>query len=322
MADVLDLAKQLELSQAESKLVNEAIFERLDSRDPAMIKQAESAVNEFTRVFMREYGFARGILPPIPIQNSDLDRLVSTDKPIKIVDKEPGSPAAVSVPFNTQPETWYILGPRYMVTFDRILTSRFTKDVDELRTWIMDIRQVLSDNSIKDMMAEEDTKFLNSVNSSIVGANTVVPTSGVVQYQTIPGAITRDGLWEMLMLLPNTPSRLETHTVLTNTITIKHVAKMGRTEFGGDLAQDIMKSGWTYQEFMNTRFLITIKIGLVGTGTFYLFADPKFMGKHYELEATTMSIKREDFMIEFFAYRTAGMTIGNTNSVARQDFLL
>ena len=31
-----------------------------------------------------------------------------------------------------------------------------TKDIDELRTWDMDIRQVLSDNAIKDMLADEE----------------------------------------------------------------------------------------------------------------------------------------------------------------------
>ena len=64
----------------------------------------------------------------------------------------------------------YIRGPRYLVMMDRIVTPRFTKDVDELRTWIMDIRQVLSDNAIKDMLAEEDGKFITAVNTALVAA--------------------------------------------------------------------------------------------------------------------------------------------------------
>ena len=113
------------------------------------------------------------------ITNDELDRQVDTDKPVKVVDKEPDSPAAVSVPFATLPTNIYIKGPRYRVLFDRILTPRFTKDVDELRTWIMDIRQVLSDNAIKDMLAEEDSKFLSAVNTGLVGQDSIVPASGV-----------------------------------------------------------------------------------------------------------------------------------------------
>jgi len=307
-------------SQEEAKLLNETIFEKLSSRDPVLEKQAIDAVNDFTRTKMREDGFYRRIMPPIPITNDELDRQVDTDKPVKVVDKEPDSPAAISIPFATLPQNLYIRGPRYRVMFDRIATPRFTKDVDELRTWIMDIRQVLSDNAIKDMLAEEDGKFLRAVNTAIVGPGLVVPTSGTVQYEAIAGGITRDTLWDSLKVMPNTPSNLEVHLVLLNNITIKECGKFSRNEMGGDLSQDIMKQGWTLQNFMGCDWLITIKKGLVATNTMYHFADPKFIGKSYVLEDTTMYIRREAYMLEFFAYETMGGTIGHTSGLARIDF--
>ena len=57
-------------SQEESKLLNETLFEKLSSHDPVMEKQAVDAVNEFTRTKMREDGFYRRIMPPLPISNS------------------------------------------------------------------------------------------------------------------------------------------------------------------------------------------------------------------------------------------------------------
>ena len=308
------------ITQEESKLLNEAIFAKLSSRDPVLEKQAVDAVNDFTRVKMREDGFYRRIMPPIPISNDELDRQVDTDKPVKVVDKEPESPAAISIPFATLPTNLYIRGPRYRVMFDRIVTPRFTKDVDELRTWIMDIRQVLSDNAIKDMLAEEDGKFIRAVNTALVGPGLTVPTSGVVQHEVIAGVINRDTLWDSLKIMPNTPSNLEVHCVLLNNITIKEVAKMSRNEMGGDLAGDIMKNGWSLQEFMGVKWVITIKKGLVPTNTMYQFADPKFIGKSYVLEDTTMYIRREAYMLEFFAYETLGGTIGHTSGLARVDF--
>lgn len=281
------------LTQEESKMMSEAIFEKLSSRDPILEKQAVDAVNDFTRTKMREDGFYRRIMPPIPITNDELDRAVDTDKPVKIVDKEPDSPAAISIPFATLPTNLYIRGPRYRVQFDRIATPRFTKDVDELRTWIMDIRQVLSDNAIKDMLAEEDGKFLRAVNTAIVGAGLTVPTSGTVQYEVIAGLITRDTLWDSLKVMPNTPSNLEVHMVLLNNITIKEVGKFTHNEMGGTLSEDIMKNGWSLQEFMGVKWVITIKKGLVATNTMYQYADPKFIGKSYILEDTTMYIRRE-----------------------------
>jgi hypothetical protein len=307
-------------TQEESRLLNEAIFEKLNSRDPVLEKQAVDAVNDFTRIKMREDGFFRRIMPPIPISNDELDRQVDTDKPVKVVDKEPDSPAAISIPFATLPTNLYIRGPRYRVMFDRIVTPRFTKDVDELRTWIMDIRQILSDNAIKDMLAEEDGKFIRAVNSALVGAGLVVPTSGTVQHEVISGGITRDTLWDSLKIMPNTPSNLEVHCVLLNNITIKEVAKFTRNEMGGDVSAEIMRNGWTLKEFMGIQWIITIKKGLVPTNTMYHFADPKFIGKSYVLEDTTMYVRREAYMLEFFAYETLGGTIGHTSGLSRVDF--
>ena len=307
-------------SREETKILNEALFEKLASRDPVLEKQAMDAVNDFTRTKMREDGFYRRIMPPVPVSNDDLTRAVHTDKPIIVVDKEPDSPAAISISFANLPQNLYIRGDRYEVRFDRIVTPRFTKDVDDLRTWIMDIRQVLSDNAIKDMLAEEDGKFLKAVNTAVVGPGLVVPTSGVIQHQPIAGGITRDSLWDALKVMPNTPSNLEVHTILCNNITIKEIGKFGRDEMGGDMSGDIMRNGWTYKEFMGKTWIITIKKGLVPTNTMYHFADPKFIGKSFVLEDTTMYIRREAFMLEFFAYETLGGAIGHTSGLSRIDF--
>lgn len=307
-------------TQEDTRLLNETLFEKLSSRDPIMEKEAIDAVNDFTRIKMREDGFFRRIMPPIPISNDELDRQVNTDKPVKVVDKEPDSPAAISIPFATLPMNLYIRGNRYLVMLDRIVTPRFTKDVDELRTWIMDIRQVLSDNAIKDILAEEDGKFITAVDTALVGAGTTLPTSGVAQYEQISGGITRDTLWEAMKVMPNTPFNLEVHTILVNNITIKEVAKFGRDEMGGDLAVDIMKSGFSEQEFMGVRWIVTIKKDLVETNHMYHFSDPKFIGKHFQLEDTTMYIRREAYMLEFFAYETSGGTIGHTGGLAHVEF--
>lgn len=306
-------------TMSETRLLNETLFEQLST--PGMEKKAVDAVNDFTRTKMREDGFYRRIIPPLQISNDELDRQVDTDKPVKVIDKEPDSPAAISIPFANLPINVYIRGPRYRVLFDRIVTPRFTKDVDELRTWVMDIRQVLSDNAIKDMLAEEDTKFLTAVNACLVGQDSTVPVSGVAQWQSISGGITRDTMQDAFKIMPKTPSHLEVHTVLINNVTIREIMKWGRDEMGGDFSQDLVKNGWSEQEFMNARFIITIKRDLVADDTIFMFADPKFIGKSFLLEDTTMYIKREAYMLEFFAYETTGGSIGHTGGLARADFV-
>ena len=305
----------------DTKLSNQAFFDKFDSNDPALRKEAADGVNEFTRVKMREDGFARKILPPIPISNDEIDRSVDTDKPVKIVDKEPGSPAAVSVPFATTPIGRYIRAPRYRVMFNRIMTHKFNKDIDELRTYHMDVRQVISDNAIKDMLAEEDAKFLYAVVNCLGGTpNGTVSETGTVQWKLTSDEITRESLVESLKIMPSTPNSLETATALVNNITIKDVIKFRRDEVGGDLAQDMFLKGFSEQTMFGVKWIVTIKKDLVKTDNVYYFAEPKFLGKFFILEDTTMYMDRKAFMIEFFAYELIGGAIGNVAAVARQTF--
>lgn len=305
-------------TQSEIQLLNDTLFEQLDT--PGMQKQAIDAVNDFTRTKMREDGFYRRIMPPLTITNDELDRQVDTDKPVKVVDKEPDSPAAVSIPFATLPVNFYIRGPRYRVMFDRIVSPRAVKDVDELRTYVMDIRQVLSDNMIKDMLAEEDGKFMTAINAILPTAGAAAVGSGEVQYEEIYGGITRETLVDALKIMPRTASHFEVETCLVNNLTIKELLKFGRDEMGGDFSQDIVKNGWAETNFLNCRWIVTIKTGLVPTDSLFMFASPKFIGKNYELEPTTMYIRREAYMLEYFAYETTGGSFGHTNGLARVDF--
>jgi hypothetical protein len=303
---------------AETRMLNEALFESLNT--PGLEKRAIDAINDFTRTTMREDGFYRRIIPPLQITNGEFDRQVDTDLMVKVIDKEPGSPAAISLPFANLPINIYILGNRYRVLFHRIVTPRFTKDVDTLRTWTMDIRQVLSDNSIKDMLAEEDTTFLTAVNTALVGQDVILPSSGVAQWFGISGGITRETLQDAFKVMPRTPSHLEVHTCLINNITVREVMKWGRDEMGGDFSQDLVRNGWSEQEFMNARWIITIKRDLVPDDHMYMFADPKFIGKSFIVEDTTLYIKREAYLVEFFAYETLGGAIGNTSGLGHAVF--
>jgi hypothetical protein len=61
-------------------------------RRPDEPNQALDAINDFTRMRMREDGFYRRIMPPITISNDQLDRAIATDRPILIVDRMAESP--------------------------------------------------------------------------------------------------------------------------------------------------------------------------------------------------------------------------------------
>jgi hypothetical protein len=306
------------MAEPTAKEVNGSLLNMLDT--PGMEKQAQDAVNDYIRVRMREDGFTRRILPPVQITNDELDRQADTDKPVKVVDKEPNSPGAISVPFGTLPINRYIRGPRFRVMFDRILTPRFTKDIEELRTYNMDIRQIMSDNAIKDMLTEEDSKWIAVTNTLLVGQGVAVPETGTVQWRAIAGGITRDTVAEAMKIMPSTPNHLNPSTVLVNNVTIWDIVKFGRDEVGGDLSQELFERGFAEREIMGVRWIVSIKRDLVPDGTLFYYAEPKFLGKHFVLEDTTMYIDRKAYMLEFFAYECLGACIANVAAVARADF--
>jgi hypothetical protein len=305
-------------TKQEIALSNETLLSQLS--DPALVKNAEDTVQNFTRTRMREDGFYPKIIPPLPVTNDQLTRRVDTDKPYMVIDKEPDNPPAISLPFAGMPVNHYIKGKRYAVTFGRQETPRFTKDVDELRTYTMDIRQVMSDNAVKDMLAEDDSNFILGIESALIAADTVVPQVGAALWQTIPSGLTRDGFEDSLKIMPSTTFHLEAHTGLINSLTFREFFKWRRDQMGGDYAEDIIRNGWATSNFGGIEWVVTIKHELVPSDDIFYFADPTFIGKNFELEPPTMYIKKDAYLLQYFLYKTSGGAFGNYAGLARATF--
>jgi len=292
----------------------------LDMFDKGLNKEAQEAVTDFIRMRMREEGFARQVIPPKQITNEELDKQVDTDKPVIICEKEPDSPAAISVPFGTLPMNRYIRGDKFRVMFQRIMSPRFLKDINELRTYDMDIRQVLSDNALKDMQAEEDGKFIGTVDATLIAPGATVPDTGTIQWRTIAGGVTRDTWNDSLKILPQTPAHFSASTILLNNVTVLEFQKWGRDEIGADFAQQVAMNGWGETKWFGVRILVTIKRNLVPDNRIYQFVRPEALGRFFLLEDTTMYVDTKTFMIEFFAYCSLGAAIANPAGIAIADF--
>lgn len=307
----------MDLSNLSPREINGAVVDMIER---GMEKEAQDAITDFVRMRMREEGFHRQINPPVKVDDKDLTKQVDTDKPVIVCEKEPDSPAAISVPYGTLPINRYIRGIRFRVMFQRIMTPRFVKDVNELRTYDQDIRQILSDNALKDMQAEEDGKFISTVDSILIGPGVPVPDTGTIQWEQIPGGITRETWNEGLKILPKTPAHFAASTILMNNVTVYDFQKWGRDETGGDFAQQVAMNGWGQTEWFGQRIIVTIKRNLVPDNRCYYFVKPSRLGKHFLLEDTTMYVDSKAFMIEFFAYESLGAAIANPAGVAIADF--
>ena len=297
--------------------VNNAFFGMLER---GMVKEAQSAVTDFFRVKLREEGFLRKIGQPIQVTDADLVPQVDTDKPTVVIPMEPDSPAAYSVPFGTLPMSRYIKQKKVRVMFQRLETPRFVKDINELRTSQMDIRQVLSDNRLKDMQAEEDRKAIATIEAILIGVNQVVPDTNQAQWTSIAGGITRETWNEAMKTLPSTPARFPCKTILINHVTILEFQKWGRDEIGGDMAEQIASRGWGQTEWFGKNIIVTIKNDLVPNNRIYQFAEPKAALRLMLLEDVTMFVETRAFMVEWFAYESIGAIFPQASTLAITDF--
>jgi len=314
------------------KRANQVVRQHIDQMEfnPESTVKVARATSDYIRMKLREEGFLRKILPAQTITGDDLTKQVSTDKPSKVVELEPDSPGAMSIPFGEFPSGTYIYGKRWLVTFSRIATPMFNKDVAELHDYDLDIRQVISDNALKDLQAEEDGKFIQTVNSllsnDLMTADQSVPYgpggANISLWKTLSGGLTRENVVEAKKLMMAAGARLRPQTALVNQKTALEFEKWTREEVGGDMAQNILVNGWAGEanKWCSLNWITTIKDDLVPNNSMFLFAAPEFLGRLYFLEDTTMFVKREGPMLSWYAYEMLGGGIANAAAVSRVDF--
>lgn len=308
-------------------VMNAQILQELTRDGDAGVKMAQSAATNYTRTQIREDSFAFKILPPEKATDDMLDRDLTENLGI-IWELEPDSPAAKWVPFQTVPDGEYIKGSRYRIPFARIETPRFHKDIDELRTTRQDIRKILTDNAIKDGLAEIDAKFMATVNSIVFNADggpgTPNNVTEKVQWIDIKEGLNRDGFADALKMLPRGNAegkfRLRNYCCLMNEVTAMDFLKLDHDEVGGEKSQDFFLNGLTTDTVMGLKCLFTIKSDLVPDNYVYFFAEPNFLGKCFYLQDWTMYMKKEAFLIDMFSYWLGGMAFGNVAGMALARF--
>jgi len=311
--------------------LNREIIDAITEADEGVIKSAAAAGSNMIRRRIREDGFARNIIPPKTVTNDMLDRVAEHDRPVMIEDMEPDSKGAKSIPFGDSADTEFYYGTKYVCVFNAITTPEFTKDINELRTYRMDLRKVITDNALRDIQTEEDTRFIELVNDC-TGDFPAAPTSaggtgttgqaGFQQAYNYEAAST--GGFDRATYIPALSS-LENHNLnngvnLMNRYTAKHFLKMHRGEAGGDLSQELFLSGLkALQEatVFGVRHLFTIKADLVPNDEMYQFAEPEFLGRFYTLQDPTMYVEKKKDILRFSARETISVTFANLAGVAR-----
>lgn len=342
--------------EATATAVRDGFFRKLASDDPGDRAKLAQAITEFTNLTLRDEGIMRRVLPPTPITFAELDKEVNSDKPVKFVNKEVLQPLSASVPFATLPRNFYMHGARYKVQFGRTMTRNFVGDIAQLENWGGDIRETFKEQAIKDHSYAEDIPFFATLEAIVKPsgfdavttgsytsnkASLASPLTGKVQYWDYTHASrnplgTADGFTRATYLDSfknlqqgftvnasgddNAPIRLAPKVVLMNANTAIEFQKLDHDAFGGPGAEDLFKSGVTETTWNGKKHIFTLKDDIVPDGIMWVFPDPSFIGKFYELESPTMFFDKRAFMVEFFIYALIGSGIGNPFGVSKIKF--
>lgn len=307
-------------------VINAKVVDFLERGEIEKVAQTSS---EYTRIQIREDSFAFKILPPEKATDDMLDR--DLDERLRIIwEIEPDSPGSMWVPLQTIPEGEYIKSSRYQIPFARVLTRKYTKDIDELRTCRQDIRKILTDNSIKDGLAEIDKKFIDTCHRIVTdtAGNTPGPNlfTGKVQYRGLSGGLTRENFVEAKKMLPRGSTtmagkfRLRNYIALMNDVTAQDWQKLTLLEIGNEAIGEMWRDGLTADTYLGLKNIFTIKDDLVPDNIVYFFAAPEFLGKCFYMTDWTMFMKKEAYFIEMFSYWMGGFAIGNVAGVCMADF--
>lgn len=304
------------------QLFTQQFIDSLASHGDGLMKAASDAATKMTRRKLREDAFSPAIIPHDDIVNSDLDRFLDSEHPAIICEMEPDSFGAKTTSFEDTGDTLPYYGDKYLLTFYSNTTPEWTKDVNLLRTYRSDIREMITDNSLRDLSRKKDVKFMADVDA-IVGAidGGVSDYTRRVQNVLYPGRLDKNNWVSSTLLLGDRD--LLNGVFLTNRRTFAEIRRWGRDEMGGDFAQELSLKGsraFETAKFSDIDFIVTMKHDLVPNGVIYQFTKPNYLGRAGVLQKPTMYVKKDKDMLRFSCKEILGVAIANMAGVQKVTF--
>lgn len=286
-----------------AQFLNQSFIDKIDG---GLEKEAGAAMSAFVRQKLREEGFTRKILKPQMISNAELDRGL-TDEPKVIVEKEIDSVAA-NIAFTGRSDVRYFNGSRYAVDFHKIQSERFTKSKFELGTYRTDIRNILQENSVKDLQKQEDENFYASALSiATANANVLDRTAGNSKGSLLKNLM--DGAKQIL------GKQLPLGTILMTQEMYAELLLEPATQIGDSKASSLYDGG-NLDNFFGWNIITTIKNDILPNTQAMFFTGPQYLGQFYMLQDAVVYLKTEADMVEFETYESVGVGIGNVNGIA------
>lgn len=324
-----------------AKAFNDLFFDKVAN------SQGKDKIAEFGGVYirdrLREVSFARKILPPTPVQRTELQRSVNHDTMVKIKEIEPNS-KAMSLSFRGQPTARFIRAPRFEIPFFTISSEKFEKTEQELMAYEMPITKIIEENSVKDIQEIEDRQFLIYIEAAVQavqleangGAATAMNSAGVNAATTVSSSVIKgEGALAAAasnfiiqpVLKPDFiklkkvlhRKKLRAERILITEPDYDDISAWTIQDVGMTIAGETAVEGWKANTVTGLKIIRTIKTDLLREGNIYCFTAPEFCGVFYILNQTKFYIDKIANLITWQSWEDIGMGIGNIASIVKLE---
>jgi hypothetical protein len=285
---------------------NNMFVERLDTVD-GMQKSAAAGAT-FIRTKMRENGVFRRILPPVGVTPAELQTATDHDTLIFMRDIEHDS-KAMYMNFASEADERYLQGKRYAIPFYKVESEKFVKSEGELLAYKYPITKVIEENSVKDMQAVEDFRFIDHSEAAIAITGKKI-SSGV----TIIDRKVLNSLFKMIDY-----DKLAVGCILMGNVDYDDWLVQPATEIGSGLATELTIGGYKYQTIMGRRLVVTNKQDMVLPGEVWAYTDPAYLGDFLILNDVKFWIKKEADLVMWKSWEYIGGGFGNIRSIAKLE---
>lgn len=296
------------MDKVSAEALNAAFFERLEDSEGRREVIDRSIL--YIKKRLREESFARKILKPQTITLKDIQRDVKTDTVYKVVDIEPDS-TALELNFRGQPTGRFVESQRYIVPFQTISTELFEKTEQELYAYEMPLIQVIQENNVKDIQEAEDGQFVRLITLAVTATGKTID-------EPAAAAFSLPGITETFSLIDE--DKLDSTTMLMSKPTFNTILSLGPAIFGNDLAGKVFVDGYSFNQILSKKLIVSIKTDLLPKGVVWVFTEQRYLGHFFVLQSLKFFIDKYAYWVSWLTWEDVGMNIGNIKSIARYRF--
>jgi hypothetical protein len=317
--------------------MSEPIFQSYESKNKALINALKGAPNgnmeklaatmdeSIIKRKLREDAICPAILPLDDYSKDDSAFMPHIDKedPMVLIEMEPDQFGPKTLSWNDTGDIRTFKGNKFILTFVKNTTPVYTKNIDFLRTYKMDLVQMIEDNCVRDLNRQKDVIFFAGV-EDIVGQPCELADSGYEQNVVYESRLTKDKHALACQLIPDRSLPLGVFVI--NRRTANDILLWDKDVFdrgAGDMTEKLTKEGLGAFDTLHLHgvdHIVTMKNDIIQNGVMYQFTTPDYLGRAGFLQPMKMYVEKKEDFIRWHATEKIGFAIANEIGVQKVTF--